>query len=164
MQVPVARNQLHTLVGASVLLLVLLVAVLGYRGGFDAGGDHYPLHARFGMAEGIRPGSPVLFLGVPVGHVRTLALDPADNSVILTLDIAPDIAFPRDSAAKILSTGIDGRKYVKISPGGAFDMMAPGERIEFTQDSVNVVELLERVITGAEAARRTPAEPAAQDL
>ena len=38
------------------------------------------------------------------------------------------------------------RAVIEIEPGGAVETLKPGERIQFTQGSVNVVDMLGRLI------------------
>jgi phospholipid/cholesterol/gamma-HCH transport system substrate-binding protein len=46
----------------------------------------------------------------------------------------------------IASSGLIGGKYLSISPGGAEEVLKNGDRIEYTQSSVNFETLLGKYI------------------
>ena len=56
---------------------------------------------------------------------------------------------PTDSSARIIPDGLLGGNYVSVEPGGEEEMIQPGGAIQFTQGSINVVDLLGRFIFSA---------------
>ncbi len=151
----IRSDKTNILVGAGVIGAMIAYMIFGYlsdRPG--SSGEGYPLIAKFLSIDGIVEGSDVLLAGIPIGKVTKTDFDPETNNAILTLTVQDDIEVPLDSVAMIVSEGVFGGKFVKISPGGDLEMMEPGEQFEFVQDSVIFEELLEKVILAAEAKRR----------
>lgn len=150
-----SRQTLHTLIGALVVTIGALFLVISYRGGQpgEMNDDGYRLTASFRAIDGIQAGSDVLLAGVPVGEVEKQYLDFETNNAVVVMRIREDVEIPTDSSIKILSEGIAGAKYLKITPGGDFEMLAPGEGFDFTQSAIRFEELLQKVILSAEAAR-----------
>jgi len=85
--------------------------------------------------------------GVRIGSVDDLSLDPASFRAVATLRLDPGVEAPTDSSAKILSDGLLGDSYVALAVGGAIETFQDGDRIEFTQDAVNVIDLVSRLIS-----------------
>lgn len=159
----VKREALHTLVGAAVVLLGAVVIVTLYRGGQPGktNADGYQLTASFRSIDGITAGSDVLLAGIKVGEVESQHLDLESNSAVVVMRIREGIGIPYDSSVKVLSNGMAGGKYLKISPGGDFEMLPPGGSIDFTQSAIRFEELLQNVILTAESRRRAQQEGAA---
>ena len=84
--------------------------------------------------------------GIKIGSVAGLSLDTQTFQAVVTLGIAQDIELPTDSSARILSEGLLGGTYIDIQPGGDMETLAEGGRIEYTQDPVNLVDLLGRFV------------------
>jgi len=149
-----STDTFHILVGACVIGVIASYMIYGYmsdRPGEVEGG--YELSAKFRSIDGITEGSDVMLAGVPVGKVTSEAFDTQTNNAILTMTIDEEYAFPIDSVAMIVSEGIFGSKFIKVSPGGDFEMLEPGDEFEYVQDSVIFEELLQKVILAAEAQR-----------
>jgi len=142
-------------VGAAVFLALTYLIIYGYisdRPSGDVDGS-YALEAEFDSVAGISMGSPVLMAGLEIGKVAGVRLDVERNTAILQMSIQDEVEIPYDSVAKILTQGVLGSKYIKISPGGAFEMLQDGEEFEYVQDSILFQELLQKVIVSAEAKR-----------
>ncbi|MBT5413633.1 MAG: MCE family protein [Rhodospirillaceae bacterium] len=116
----------------------------------SASSEGYTLTARFSRVDGITKGAEVRLLGVPVGMVAEQRLDPKNNMAYLDMTIRSDIEMPVDTTAMVLSDGVFAGKFVKLDPGGSYEMLADGDEIEFTQDSVILENIIERIVTGAE--------------
>lgn len=143
------RSLIETLMGAVVLgVAVVFLAVaytsadLGARGGYE-------LHADFGSVGGLKVGSEVRMSGIKVGTISSLALNPKTYLARITVSIEDAIRLPADTSATIASEGLLGGNYLELVPGGAEDMLQPGDRIEYTQDAVDLVQLLGRFIFSA---------------
>ena len=150
-----SSDTLNILVGAGVVLIISAYMVYGYlsdRPGQVDGGYH--LTAKFRSIDGVGQGSDVMLAGIPIGKVTGSSFDPQSNTAILNMTIDEMIELPIDSVAMIVSEGIFGSKFVKVSPGGEFDLLEPGDEFEYVQDSVIFEELLQKVILAAEARRR----------
>jgi phospholipid/cholesterol/gamma-HCH transport system substrate-binding protein len=138
--------------GFAVLLLITMIMVLSNLKLSHKKSDSYNLTARFSKAEGIGIGSDVRLAGMKVGKVVTQSLD-SHYRAVLKLQIDNKIHIPKDSAALIQTEGVLGGKFIALQPGGDEDSLLPDTEILFTQDSVNVTDLLLQVIAQAEANR-----------
>lgn len=149
----VTSRERETLIGACVILTGL--AVLGFA--YVTGAKHtkiqgYDVEAAFNKAEGISVGSDLRLAGVTVGKVVAQRLDDRYRAV-LTLRVAEGVTFPVDSAAQIQTDGLMGGKFIAVQPGGEDEVIKPGKSFQFTQDSVNVQDLLEQIIAQGESRR-----------
>jgi phospholipid/cholesterol/gamma-HCH transport system substrate-binding protein len=116
----------------------------------------YRLEARFDNIGGLKPRAPVRTAGVTVGRVKSIALDGKTYQSVVTLDIERDFVFPKDTAAKILTSGLLGDQYVGLEPGGDDQNLAPGETIAQTQSAVVLENLISQFLFN-KAAEATPA-------
>jgi phospholipid/cholesterol/gamma-HCH transport system substrate-binding protein len=80
--------------------------------------------------------------GVTVGRVTSIRLDPKTFEGVVTMAIDTGVKFPRDSSAKILTSGLLGDQYVGIEPGGDDTDLKSGERIAQTQGAVVLENLI----------------------
>jgi phospholipid/cholesterol/gamma-HCH transport system substrate-binding protein len=112
------------------------------------GGDTYTLTAKFDNIGGLKPRAPVRSAGVLVGRVTTIALDPQTFQGVVTMEIERAFRFPKDSAAKILTSGLLGDQYVGLEAGGDDANLAPGETIAQTQSAVVLENLIGQFLTG----------------
>jgi phospholipid/cholesterol/gamma-HCH transport system substrate-binding protein len=60
--------------------------------------------------------------------------------VLINLDSA--YQFPKDTSAKILTSGLLGEQYLGLEPGGDPAMLAEGDRIPRTQSAVVLENLI----------------------
>jgi phospholipid/cholesterol/gamma-HCH transport system substrate-binding protein len=143
-------NVVETITGAIVIAVAVLFFVFAYRiadVGAAAGG--YELDARFSSAAGLVTGADVRVSGIKVGSVVGQKLDPKSFEAIVTLAIAPDVRMPKDSSAQITAEGLLGGSYVSLQPGGAEEMLAAGDTIEYTQGSVDLMSLIGQAVFGS---------------
>lgn len=141
------RETLETLVGAVVVLIAAGFIASGASGGVAGGVEGPRVTAEFGSVGALQPGADVRVGGVRVGAVDDMALDPTSFRALVTMALDPGVALPEDSSAKILSDGLLGDAYVALDVGGASDSLADGARIEFTQDAIDVIDLVSRLIS-----------------
>ena len=82
-------------------------------------GDGIAYRIRYGESvSGLSPGAAVLFNGITVGKVTTLAFDPASpRDVIVTIDVGRDTPIRADSKAGIDRQGLLGAATVSLSGG-----------------------------------------------
>ncbi|MEZ5670062.1 MAG: outer membrane lipid asymmetry maintenance protein MlaD [Alphaproteobacteria bacterium] len=154
------RNLIETVMGAAVLAVAVVFVLLAYSSASVRAVDGYELDARFNRVDGLTIGSDVRLGGIKIGSVSALELDIATYQAVAKLGIASGIELPLDSSARVLSEGLLGGSYIDIQPGGDFDMMQPGDAFEFTQDPVNLVDLLGRfVFSAAETKDEGEAQP-----
>jgi phospholipid/cholesterol/gamma-HCH transport system substrate-binding protein len=107
-------------VGAFVLSCAvgLVVAVLWLAGAQY--NQEYAYYQTFfkGPVTGLGKGTITRYNGIEVGRVAALAFNPNDpQSVIVTLQVQPELNIRADSVASIESQGLTGGTYVEISGG-----------------------------------------------
>ncbi len=136
------KNIIETLMGAVVLGVAAVFMVFAYQGSGMRVENGYVVTAKFTNASGIALGSDVRIGGIKVGTVSNLALDPESYDAVLSIQIRSATKLPKDSSASIVSSGLLGEKYIQLTPGGDEKMLAAGDKIEFTQSSVNLEELI----------------------
>jgi phospholipid/cholesterol/gamma-HCH transport system substrate-binding protein len=145
------KRGIETMVGAFVLLGMLGLVFLALQAanlGAVTGGDTYRVSARFENIGGLKVRAPVRSAGVLVGRVSAIALDPQTFQGVVTLDIDRRFQFPKDSAAKILTSGLLGDQYIGLEPGGDDANLAPGDTIAQTQSAVVLENLIGQFLTG----------------
>ncbi len=120
-------------VGAFVLALVIgAIGFVFWVGKYServAMVEHYVRFA--GSVAGLDVGSNVLFGGIPIGHVSSVAVDPVESS-LARVDISVDATVPirQDSEAVLAMQGITGGVLVEISRGSEKSQtLKPGEEI-----------------------------------
>ena len=111
-------------------------------------GGTYPLIAEFRRADGLTIGGDVRISGVKVGTVREMGLNEDTFEARVRMAIREGVRIPDDSAATIGTDGLLGGAHIAIQPGGSDLMLEPGETFLFTQGSVNLLDLVNRAITG----------------
>ena len=145
-----ASNAAETLIGAAVLAVaggfLVYAAQTADIGG--VGGDGYEVTAAFRKASGVTVGSDVRVSGVKVGSVSGLELNPDTYRAVATLAIEDGIRIPEDSSVKITSDGLLGGSYIAIDPGSSDFFAEDGGELEFTQGSVDLIDLLSKAVAG----------------
>ena len=140
----------ETIIGA--IVVVVAVGFLGFaltRGAHASSSEGYSLVAHFNKVDGVTVGSDVRMAGVKVGSISDISLDPATYMAKVQIAItAPKVKVPQDSAAKIASDGLLGGAYVSIEAGGSDTVLKPGQEIEQTQGSVDILTVLSTAVSG----------------
>ncbi len=140
------RNLIETVMGAVVLAVAVVFVAFAYSSAGVQTVDGYAVKAAFNRVDGLNVGSDVRLGGIKIGTVSALELDPASFRAQATLAVAEQIELPTDSSARILSEGLLGGSYIDIQPGGELDVLADGGNIQYTQDPINLVDLLGRFV------------------
>ena len=162
-----SKKGIETLVGGFVLLgllgLVFLSLQAANLGTFSNNRDTYTVYARFDNIGGLKPRAPVRSAGVVVGRVTSIELDAKTFQGVVTLALDQRYQFPKDSAAKILTSGLLGDQYIGLEPGGDDGNIAAGQTIAQTQSAVVLENLIGQFLTGraADAGSAGDAAPAA---
>jgi phospholipid/cholesterol/gamma-HCH transport system substrate-binding protein len=140
------ENLVEALIGAAVLAVAAWFAVYGYNRTQGGGGAGYELLAKFPQVGGINVGSEVKVSGVKVGTVTGQRLDPKSYQAEIRFTVDKAVQLPIDTIAKITSEGLLGGSYIQLSPGGEMEYLKPGEQIEQTQGSVDLMGLIGQAI------------------
>ena len=108
------------LVGSFVLgFIFLTLGFLAWLTGRDVAGEAQAYEIYLERAvTGLQTGSPVRFLGVPVGFVTDIRIDPETLSrVRVEIEVPTDTPIRVDSEAQLEQQGLTGGVFVQISPG-----------------------------------------------
>lgn len=136
------KNVLETIMGAVVLVVAGTFLVSAYKSSDLQVEKGYAVRADFTNISGITLGSDVRIGGIKVGTVTNLTLDADTYDAVATLNVREDTLIPKDSSASIVSSGLLGDKYIQVTPGGDDAMIEDGGKLNFTQSSVNLEELI----------------------
>lgn len=142
-------------------LICIVAAKLERNTWKDAKDSDYNVYATFNRTDGLSIGDKVRMAGIDVGHVEKSVLDD-DYRATLTLKIRDGILIPDDSSASIVSSGIMGKKYIEIEPGGSEEFIENDGEFFYTQDAIVLEELIDRIISLGKAKRNNAAPQAAQ--
>ncbi len=143
------RNVIETVMGGVVLIVAAMFVGIVFQSGTVTTPAGYQISAEFDDASGLGPGSEVRMSGVKIGTVQRLELNPESYFAVVTLKISDSVQLPRDTSARIIADGLLGSNFIALEPGGDEEMIPPGDPINFTQGSINVVDLLGRFIFSA---------------
>nr|WP_311528609.1 outer membrane lipid asymmetry maintenance protein MlaD [uncultured Ralstonia sp.] len=134
---------LFVLVGIVALLFLALKA--GNMSAFSFA-KSYQVKASFDNIGGLKVRAPVKSAGVVVGRVSQILFDDKSYQAIAVLDMDQRYQFPKDSSAKILTSGLLGEQYIGIEPGGDSAMLASGSKITMTQSAVVLENLISQFL------------------
>ena len=144
-----SKKGIETLVGLFVLLgmagLVFLSLKAANLASFGQR-DSYTVSARFDNVGALKPRAPVRSAGVTVGRVTSVSLDGRTYQGVVTMEIDREMQFPRDTSAKILTSGLLGDQYVGLEPGAEEKPLAPGDTIKMTQSAVVLENLISQFL------------------
>ncbi|MBY0511502.1 MAG: MlaD family protein [Rhodospirillaceae bacterium] len=146
---------------AAVLVAVFVLTVMANRGGQKPGEGGFTLTAAYYRADGVHIGTPVRIAGMNIGVISAAALDERQRAV-LTFRLDQPIQLPDDTAAVIETDGIFGTKYIEFRPGGSDDILKSGGRINYTQDSVIIEDLVSLIVRQAKGAKGIVDPPATE--
>jgi len=130
---------LFVVVGFAALLFLALKA--GNMSSFSFQ-DTYTVTAQFDNIGGLKPRAPVKSAGVVVGRVAAINFDDKQYLATVTLNLEKRYEFPRDTSAKILTSGLLGEQYIGLEAGGDDKMLAQGGKITMTQSAVVLENLI----------------------
>ena len=108
--------------------------------------DSYTVRADFDNIGGLKVRAPVKSAGVTIGRVAAIALDPSSFQGTVTMELEQGIAFPTDTSAKILTSGLLGDQYIGLEPGGSEQNLKPGDQIKMTQSAVVLENLISQFL------------------
>ena len=106
----------------------------------------YQVEARFDNIGNLKPRAPVKSAGVVVGRVESIRLDDKTYEGVARLHIYSHYQFPRDTSAKILTSGLLGEQYVGLEAGGDGVMLKTGDRLRLTQSAVVLENLISQFL------------------
>lgn len=145
------RNMIETLMGAVVLLVAAIFVYISYQSGniTSPSSDGYNVTATFQQTGGVSVGSDVRISGIKIGSVVEQGLDEQTYLARLTLHVKEGIKLPRDSSASIVSESLLGGRYIELVPGADETLLSDGDTIQYTQDAVNIEQLIGKFAFGS---------------
>jgi phospholipid/cholesterol/gamma-HCH transport system substrate-binding protein len=150
---------LFVLVGAAAVLFLALKAGNLLSLNFS---ETYEVAAKFDNIGGLKPRAAVKSAGVVVGRVESIGFDDKSFQARVVLQMQKKFAFPKDSSAKILTSGLLGEQYLGLEPGADEKTLAEGDTITQTQSAVVLENLISQFLySRAEGAGATSGQPAA---
>ena len=130
---------------SSIAALLFLALKVGNLATFSTN-QTYQVDAKFANIGGLKVRGPVKSAGVVVGRVATIRFDTESYEAIVSMTIDLSYQFPRDTTAKILTSGILGEQYVGLEAGGDGVMLKQGDRIRLTQSAVVLENLISQFL------------------
>lgn len=133
-----------------IVSLAVLLSVIGFltaREFFEKEDIYYVSYEGMSVS-GLEVGSPVKYMGIKVGTIKDITIDPQDvNKVIIELALKPETPIKEDAHADITSIGITGLKAIEISGGSnETEFLEPGSYIEpgssLTQEITGKAEII----------------------
>ena len=134
---------LFVLIGFAALLFLALKA--GNMSSFSTNAS-YTIQAKFDNIGGLKPRAPVKSAGVVVGRVGEIKFDDQSFQAIVSLNMDARYAFPKDTSAKILTSGLLGEQYIGLSAGGDVDNLKAGDKLKLTQSAVVLEDLISQFL------------------
>ena len=143
------RSTIDLWVGIFVVLgigaLLFLALKVGNLASFSTA-DAYSVQARFANIGGLKVRAPIKSAGVVVGRVADIRFDNESYEAIVSMNLDQHFQFPRDTTAKILTSGILGEQYVGLEAGGDGVMLKNGDRLRLTQSAVVLENLISQFL------------------
>ena len=125
--------------------LLFLALKVGNLATFS-GGETYNVQGRFVNIGGLKVRAPIKSAGVVVGRVADIRFDNETYEALVSMNLDQHYQFPRDSTAKILTSGILGEQYVGLEAGGDGVMLKSGDRLRLTQSAVVLENLISQFL------------------
>lgn len=134
---------LFVLLGAAALFFLAMKAGNMSSLSFS---ETYPVVTKFDNIGGLKPRAPVKSAGVVVGRVADIRFDDKSFQALVTLNLETRYKFPKDTSAKILTSGLLGEQYIGLEPGGDTNNLAAGDRIKMTQSAIVLENLISQFL------------------
>ena len=143
------KQSLDIWVGLFVAMGLLALLFLALKAGNMSAFTFEPTYqvtARFDNIGGLKPRAPVKSAGVVVGRVAEIRFDDQtyQGTVVMTLETR--YKFPKDSSAKILTSGLLGEQYIGLEAGGDENMIAQGSKLTQTQSAIVLENLISQFL------------------
>lgn len=149
------KVRLGVFIFISGALLVFLVLYFAASKIFEKSDVYYVAYHDVSVS-GLEVGSPVNYLGIKIGSISDISIDPMDiNSIVVELSLEPGTPIKNDAYADIVSIGITGLKTIEIRGGtneaaflrrGEFLKAGSAATQEITGKASIIAEKTEKVI------------------
>lgn len=132
---------------AGIVALLFLALKVGSMNAVTTSSS-YEVVARFDNIGGLKPRAPVKSAGVVVGRVADIRFDNETYEAAVTLRLDKRYAFPKDTSAAIMTSGLLGEQYIGLEAGGDPQTLKDQDRIFLTQSAVVLENLIGQFIYG----------------
>ena len=132
---------------AGIVALLFLALKVGSMSAIKTA-ESYEVVARFDNIGGLKPRAPVKSAGVVVGRVADIRFDNETYEAAVTLRLDKRYAFPKDTSAAIMTSGLLGEQYIGLEAGGDSQTLKDQDRIFLTQSAVVLENLIGQFIYG----------------
>jgi phospholipid/cholesterol/gamma-HCH transport system substrate-binding protein len=153
------RSTIDLWVGVFVVLgigaLLFLALKVGNLATFS-NSETYQVQARFANIGGLKARAPIKSAGVVVGRVADIRFDNETYEALVSMTLDYSYQFPRDTTAKILTSGILGEQYIGLEAGGDGVMLKNGDRVRLTQSAVVLENLISQFLFNKAAEAKEP--------
>lgn len=146
------RFSIETGVGIFVLIGIFCIGLLTIKvgkGEWMGSSKYNDYNVRFQSVAGLKAGAEVQMAGVTIGKVDAIGLDIKEQSALVTMKIRKDLVLTDDVIASIKTSGLIGDKYVKLTPGGSDEILAPGDFITETESAIDIEEMVSNYVFGS---------------
>lgn len=126
---------------AGIIALLFLALKVGSMSSVRMA-DSYQITAHFDNIGGLKVRAPVKSAGVVVGRVTGISFDDKTYEAEVVLSLDKRYAFPRDTSAAILTSGLLGEQYIGLEAGGDSVKLINGDRVKLTQSAVVLENLI----------------------
>jgi phospholipid/cholesterol/gamma-HCH transport system substrate-binding protein len=107
---------------------------------------NYEITMKFDNIGGLKPNAAVKSAGVVVGRVGEIKFDDKTFQAKVTLQLEKRYQFPKDTSAKILTSGLLGEQYIGLTPGGDVQNLVAGDKLSMTQSAVVLEDLISQFL------------------
>ncbi|MDM8517429.1 outer membrane lipid asymmetry maintenance protein MlaD [Desulfobacterales bacterium HSG16] len=112
-------------------------------------GKYYTLSGKFASVAGLKNGADIRMSGVPVGKVSSVRLDMEEQVAVVTMKIDKQLTLSEDAIASIKTSGLIGDKYIKLTPGGADELLEDNGEILETESALDIEALISKYVFGS---------------
>ena len=143
------KQSLDIWVGLFVALGLLALLFLALKAGNMSAFTFEPTYqvsAKFDNIGGLKPRAPVKSAGVVVGRVSEIRFDDKSYQATVVMNFETRYQFPKDSSAKILTSGLLGEQYIGIEAGGDETMISQGGKLVQTQSAIVLENLISQFL------------------
>ena len=143
------KQSLDIWVGLFVALGLLALLFLALKAGNMSAFTFEPTYqvsAKFDNIGGLKPRAPVKSAGVVVGRVSEIRFDDQSYQATVIMNLEERYKFPKDSSAKILTSGLLGEQYIGLEAGGDEAMIVGGSKLTQTQSAIVLENLISQFL------------------
>lgn len=132
---------------AGIAALLFLTLKVGSMNAVSTS-DSYEVVALFENIGGLKSRAPVKSAGVVVGRVADVRFDNETYEAAVTLRLDKRYAFPKDTTAAIMTSGLLGEQYIGLEAGGDSVKLKDKDQLLITQDAVVLENLIGQFLYG----------------